>query len=363
MPEAKTKSKVYFIPVDNSTKQEEAVLRLEVLLKKSGFLDLIASGDKVAVKLHFGEQGNTGYVRPEYLRVICDQVKDRNALVFLADTNTLYRGKRTNSKDHLKLAYSHGFIPDKVNAEVLIPDDTRKEQVQDVVIDQKFIKTAKIARIFWDADVIIGVAHFKGHIMTGFGGALKNLGMGCATREGKLAQHSDVSPFVIASNCVGCKACEKACPAQAVVIKNKKSIINSAKCIGCASCIAACKYNAIEINWEAGGRDIQQKMIEHAKAVLENKKDKEVFINFCLKITQECDCLAQDDPRIAPDVGILVSTDPVSIDKASFDLVNAAAGKDVFKQAHPNRDGMIQLNYARELGLGSLDYDLILLTP
>ena len=363
MPQDKTKSKVYFIPVDNSTKPKEAALRLGTLLKKSALLDIIGSGDKAAVKLHFGEQGNTGYVRPEYLRVICDHIKDRKASAFLADTNTLYRGERTNSRDHLQLAYSHGFTPEKTGVEVIIPDDTRKEQAQDVVIDRKFIKTAKIARIFWDADVIVGVAHFKGHIMTGFGGALKNLGMGCATREGKLAQHSNVALFVIENNCVGCAACQKVCPAAAISVRNKKAKVDIAKCIGCASCIAACKHNAMEINWEAGGRDIQHKMIEYTSAALKNKKDRAVFINFCLKITQECDCWGMDNPVIASDLGILVSRDPVSVDKACFDLINAAAGKDIFKETHPNRDGLIQLRYAQELGIGSLDYELISLTP
>lgn len=363
MSEDKARSKVYFIPVDNATKPQEAGLRLGALLEASKLLDIISPGDKAAVKLHFGEEGNTGYVRPEFLRVICDRIKDKKASVFLSDTNTLYRGQRTNSQDHLKLAHSHGFTLEKTGVEVIIPDDTPKENVQEVAINRKFIKRAKIARIFWDADILVGVAHFKGHMMAGFGGALKNLGMGCATREGKMAQHSDVSPEVILSNCVGCRACEKVCPVKAISFKNKKSVIDRAKCIGCASCIAACDYNAIQVDWASGGRDIQYKMIEYAAAALENKRNKALFINFCLKITGECDCMPQDDRRIVPDIGILISTDPVSVDKASLDLVRQRAGKDIFRQVHPNCDGMIQLDYARELGLGSLDYDLISITP
>jgi uncharacterized Fe-S center protein len=195
--------------------------------------------------------------------------------------------------------------------------------------------------------------------MAGFAGALKNLGMGCASRDGKLAQHSDVSPFVREKICVGCGECEKACPAKAIVIANKKSCIDSGKCIGCASCIAACVYHAIDVKWEQGGDKIQQKMVEYAKAALTGKKTKCAFLNFALKITKECDCIAKDDPRIAPDIGILASLDPVSIDKASLDLVVKACGKDVFRQVHPDRDGMRQLKYASGLGLGNLEYELI----
>jgi uncharacterized Fe-S center protein len=354
------KSKVYFTNIRKSDDTASIAGRLDALIQKSNLLDLISVGDKTAIKLHFGEEGNTGYVRPEYLRIIVDRLKQRQAQPFLADTNTLYRGRRTNSAEHLKLAYEHGFTPDKVNAEVIIPDDTKKENVSAVAINGKFVKIAKIARVFRDAAAIVGVAHFKGHMMTGFGGALKNLGMGCATREGKLAQHCDVSPFVITKKCTGCQACIAVCPAGAITLKDGKAFIDNAKCIGCASCIAACdKYHAIEIKWESGGESIQEKMIEYAKAVLNNKKDKAVFFNFALKITKECDCLAKDDPRIAPDVGIFASIDPVSLDKASFDLVVRRSGKDIFKEAHPERDGMKQLEYAVKLGLGNMEYELI----
>ena len=353
------KSRVYFVGVSNSDSLGSIQEKLSRLLDKSNLFDFVDDGDSIAVKMHFGEEGNTGFVRPEYLRLICDKIKKSKAAPFLSDTNTLYRGRRTNSRDHLLLACEHGFSKDKVGVEVRILDDTKKENIAIVNVNQKSIKNAKIAKIFQQADAIVGVSHFKGHMMTGFGGALKNLGMGCATREGKLAQHSDISPFVIIKNCVGCGACEKICPVKAVSIKNKKSYIDSTKCIGCASCIAACQYNAIEVHWESGGGTIQEKMIEYTKAVLKNKEKKSAFINFALKITKECDCLAKDDPRMAPDVGIFASKDPVSIDKACFDLVNKACQKDIFKEAHPERDGLKQLKYAEELSLGKLDYELI----
>ncbi|MFA5275710.1 MAG: HAD-IA family hydrolase [Candidatus Omnitrophota bacterium] len=352
------KSKVYYIPVKNSDDINSISRKLKALLKKSGILDFTHRGYKTAVKMHFGEEGNTGFVRPEYVRIICDELKRKGAAAFLSDTNALYHGRRTNSKDHLALAAEHGFTQESIGTKIIIPDDKKKANTVDVKIGQKFIGAAKIARIFIESDTLIAISHFKGHIMTGFGGSLKNVGMGCAARAGKLMQHSDVSPVVYEAKCTGCAACFKVCPAGAIQIKNNKSVINGLKCIGCASCIAVCPQGAIDVNWESGGRNLAQKMVEYAFAVLKNKK-KMAFFNFAVKITKECDCLAKDDPRIAPDVGIFASTDPVSVDKASLDLVNKACGRDIFQELHPNRDGTIQLKYAHSLGLGNLDYELI----
>ncbi|MDD5731236.1 MAG: DUF362 domain-containing protein, partial [Candidatus Omnitrophica bacterium] len=353
------KSKVYFIPSDNKDDIQAVQLKLSKLLEKSLLMDVESKGGKACIKLHFGEDGNTGYVKPEFVRVLRDDIVRRGASCFISDTNTLYKGRRTNSKDHLALAYEHGFRPEITGAEVVIPDDTIKENCCDIEIKRKFIRVAKVARIFVEADAIVGAAHFKGHIMTGFGGALKNLGMGCATREGKLSQHSDVSPVVILNKCAGCGECVGVCLAGAISIKKKKASIESVKCTGCASCIARCPKGAIEVNWEAGGGSIQQKMVEFAGAVLKNKAGKACFVNFATKITKECDCLAKDDPRISPDVGIIASTDPVSVDKASFDLTIEACGKDIFKEAHPKRDGLVQIKHAAELGLGNIDYELV----
>ena len=195
--------------------------------------------------------------------------------------------------------------------------------------------------------------------MTGFGGALKNIGMGCASPEGKLAQHSDIAPFVRIDTCVGCEVCLGVCPAQAISIINRKAHIDNEKCIGCASCIASCLQAAIDVDWGRGGIDIQEKMVEYAKAILEDKQKKFIFINFAIKITKECDCFAKDDPKISPDIGILASRDPVSIDKATLDLIICACGKDIFKEVHPDRDGFKQLEHASKIGIGNLEYDLI----
>jgi uncharacterized protein len=350
------KSKVYFVRVGEKEPQASVGAKLSALLKNSDVNSVVSSGDKAVLKLHFGEEGNTGFVRPAYVSLIVEDLLRRNAHAVVSDSNTLYRGRRTNSRDHLDLAYEHGFTPDALKAEVVIPDDTQKQNIREVELNGAYVKTAKIGRVYRDADAIIGIAHFKGHLMTGFGGALKNIGMGCATREGKLFQHSDLAPIVVIKKCTGCKSCLAVCPAAAITMKNDMAVVDTSKCIGCASCIAACKFNAIDLNWEAGGMLIQEKMIEYTKAALLNKKGKAVFYNFLIKITKECDCLAKDDPRVVPDIGILASTDPVALDQASFDLVIKKAGADIFKQLHPNRDANKQLAYAEKINLGTREY-------
>jgi uncharacterized Fe-S center protein len=352
------KSRVYFIGVDNQDNRKSINQKFARLIKESKVLDCLQENDRAVFKLHFGEEGNTGFVHPEHIRVAVDAALGQGAQVFLADTNTLYRGKRLNSSEHLKLAYQHGFTKKITNADVIIPNDQRPEEVTSVEINQKFIRQAKVARLFIDAQALIAVSHFKGHILTGFGGALKNVGMGCATRSGKLAQHCNAAPVVYLEKCVGCGECAAVCPVKAVTLVNKKSTVDTAKCIGCASCLAACVTMAMFIDFGAGAQ-VQFKMVEYSFAVLKHKKGKCGFINFATKINQECDCWGADNPRIAADVGILASIDPVSVDQASLDLVNQSCGEDIFKKVHPQADGSGQLRYAQEIGLGSRDYELI----
>ncbi len=352
-------SKVYFIRVGESDSVSAVKAKTARLIDESHLLNFIEKDDKTAVKMHFGDEGNTGHVNAEYTGVVCRKIIEKGAAPFLIDTNTLYRGRRTTSSDHIKLAREHGFTKSSCGAEVVIPDDTKRSNVSDVKIDGDFFKIAKVASIFLKSDSLVGLAHFKGHIMTGFGGALKNVGMGCASREGKLAQHSEIAPVVDVKKCTGCMECVKACPANAIYSEGMRVVIDSSKCIGCATCIAVCVHGAIEVAWESGGMNIQEKMIEYASAVLLNKKGKAGFINFATKITGECDCLAKDDPRIVPDIGIFASLDPVSVDKACYDACFNSSGKDIFSVVHPGRDGSKQLKYAHKLGLGDLDYELI----
>ncbi|MFH1771564.1 MAG: DUF362 domain-containing protein [Candidatus Omnitrophota bacterium] len=353
------KSKVYFSEIKDGKNAQEMLSGLKRLIEPSSVFDCLKKDDKAAVKMHFGEVGNTGYIKPAFVRAVTDALSLKGAKPFLSDTNTLYKGRRTNSKDHLALAREHGFLPESTGANLIIPEDSQPGMVTDIKINQKLIKTAKISSVFINADALIVLSHFKGHIMTSFGGALKNVGMGCAARQGKLAQHCDVSPVILKDKCIACGACVSVCQPRAIYIPEKAAVIDAGLCVGCASCIAACPFGAVEIDWGQGAATMSDKMIEYAKAVLDRKKGKAAFVNFVIKITKECDCLAKDDPGIAPDIGIFASNDPVSIDKASYDAVLKAAGRDVFEEAHPQREGIRQLDYAAELGLGSLDYELI----
>jgi uncharacterized Fe-S center protein len=352
------KSTVYFAAVKDAEDIQAVDGQLKKLLDKSKVLDVIRKKDKVGMKMHFGEAGNINFVRPAHVRVICDEAKRKGAVVTLADANTLYRGRRLNAEDHLALAREHGFTKKAVGIDVVIPDDKKEADIATIQINQKHIQTAKVARLFIDVDALVSVSHFKGHALTGFGGAIKNIGMGCATREGKLAQHCDAAPVFREDLCTGCGECEIVCPAEAISMENDTAVLDRTKCIGCASCVAACPNMTIFIDIEAGDA-VQEKMAEYALAVLRNKKDKACFLNFALRISRECDCWSHKNPRIAPDVGIFASLDPVAIDKASFDLVNQASGEDIFKKAHPKEDGLKQLRHAQEIGLGTMEYDLI----
>lgn len=352
------KSKVYFAPVNDSDNLAGVNAQLRLLLAESKVLSFAIENRKVAVKLHFGEEGTTDFVRPDHLRQICDEIVKQGASPFLSDANTLYRGQRLNSKDHLAVAAKHGFTKQAMGVDIFIPDESIKEHVLEILIDQKHIKTAKIGRCYADADGFLAVTHFKGHALTGFGGTLKNIGMGCATREGKLAQHCDAAPTFYPGNCVGCGECVDVCPVEAIHMEDDKSVLDREKCIGCASCVAACPNRALFVDFEAGD-DLQEKMVEYTYAILKNKKDRAGFLNFAVRINKECDCWALENSRIAPDVGIFASTDPVAIDKASLDLVNASCGKEIFTEAHPQQNHVLQLEYAEKIGLGNIDYELI----
>jgi hypothetical protein len=353
------KSKVYFIRVNDKEKDALTREKFSRLLDKADPFGFISEGDSVAIKTHFGEEGNTGHIKPPYLKIVAERVLLEGGRPALTDSNALYRGKRTFTKDHIKLAHDHGFTVEAAGAPVIIAEGSSGKDVTDVFIGQKYVNKAKIASFYCRADGIIAVSHFKGHLVTGFGGAIKNIGMGCASREGKLAQHSNVSPCVNADACVACGACVAICPVHAISIVNDKARIDPEKCIGCSECVATCDHNAVTVDFIGGASDVQEKMAEYALAVLKEKLRKALFMNFAVRISQECDCWTKDFPRIAPDAGILLSTDPVAIDKASLDVVNRACGKDVFKEAHPDIDGTKQLRHAEEIGLGSMEYELI----
>ncbi|NWG03803.1 MAG: DUF362 domain-containing protein [Syntrophaceae bacterium] len=355
--------------------------KLDILMDRVDLKGKIKERDLVAIKLHFGERGNTAYVRPIFLRRVVDRVKQYKGKPFLTDTNTLYIGTRSEAISHLATAFDNGFTESVVNAPILIADGLRGNCAIKVRIDKPIFKTVSIAHDICMTDALICVTHFKGHELSGFGGALKNLGMGCSSREGKLSQHSNISPQVKKKACKGCEICLSWCPQSAISMVSRESgtgdkpsvaFIDSKNCIGCGECILACPSSAIQIQWNESIPIFQKKMVEHAYGAVHKKKGKVLYLNFLTNISPACDCYGYSDTPIVNDIGILSSEDPVAIDQASVDLVNGETGNrssklpkawdpggDKFRAIYPEVDWNIQLAYAEEIGLGTREYELI----
>jgi len=374
------RSRVFFIDLRTEEKTDLS-RRLARLLNRAKLKEKVEAQDLVAIKLHFGEKGNTTFVEPFFVKTIAERIKACKGKPFLTDTNTLYRGERQDGVSHLALAYSHGFLPAEVEVPVIIADGIRGNSAVHVTIDKPIFKTVAIAHEIFAADVLVSVAHFKGHELTGFGGTLKNLGMGCAGRAGKLAQHSNVSPQVKRKVCRGCTRCLETCPESAISmvdpgpeLKTDHAIasIDPERCVGCAECLIACPFDAIRIRWNETIPLFQKKMVEYAFGAIQGKKGKALFLNFVRNVTPLCDCAGLSGDPIVRDIGILASEDPVAIDQASVDLVNEEegirssklrsawkSGEDKFRALYPNVDWTIQLDYGSEIGLGSRAYELI----
>lgn len=362
---------MYFINM-RTTVRRNMMHKLKSLLKKIDIQSIIRKGDIFAIKMHFGESGNTAFVRPQFVRPVVETIKEKEGKPFLTDTNTLYVGTRGDTISHLQTAYEHGFDYSTTGAPVIIADGMKGALGVEVRVDLEILKTVKIAPEIHYADGLVAVTHFKGHELFGFGGTLKNIGMGCANREGKLKMHSDVAPKIYENECTGCKICLQWCNYDAIVMVERKARIISEKCVGCGMCIPTCPEKVIGIEWDAEVELLQKKTVEHACGVIINKKGKCVYINFLTQISPSCDCYGHSDAPIVQDIGILASLDPVAVDRASVDLVNShpgmpntalknahKPGEDKFRDIWPKIDWKIQINYAEKIGLGTQKYNLI----
>ncbi|URA09787.1 DUF362 domain-containing protein [Thermospira aquatica] len=365
-------SPVYF--TDFRSKGKSILEKLEKLVLKAGLETINFEKKFVAIKVHFGEPGNVAYIRPNYTRRIVEIIKRLGGLPFLTDCNTLYKGRRSNAIDHLQAAHENGFTPETVGCDLIIADGLKGSDYREIEINLTHIKKAKIGTAIADADIFISINHFKGHEMTGFGGALKNIGMGCGAVPGKLEMHSNSKPKVVTEKCVGCKMCELNCNHNAIKVnEHHKAWINYDLCVGCGQCVAVCRYDAAQVVWNEGGNTAWKKIDEYAFAVVKGKPH--FHINFLMDISPDCDCWSSHDAPIVPDIGILASFDPVALDQASVDLVNQAPvlapskisdhhphydpSSDRFQLIHPHSNWQEGLAYAESIGLGSRTYQLL----
>ncbi len=363
------KSKVFLLRLYDGN-VDDIPAGIDLLLDRSGLRGIASIGETVAVKMHFGESKETGHVKPRFVRRIISWLQREGMRPFLTDTNTLYRGTRGDSVAHLRAAAEHGFTFAGVGAPIIIADGLRGTNEHRVAIGRTHVKEASVGVELVKADSIVSLAHFKGHELSGFGGAIKNLGMGGASRTGKLEQHSTTRPYV-RSTCIACGICLPWCPADAIVVE-EIAVIDEEKCIGCAECVAVCPERAVSIRWDESADIFQMKMVEYLSAFAALKRGRIGYINFITEVHPLCDCYGAGKVPIVPDIGVVASLDPVAIDQASYDLVNEAPvardaglsdvykqGGDKFRDLHPDVDPAIQLRYAEELGLGTRDYQLI----
>jgi uncharacterized Fe-S center protein len=369
-------SKVFFTSM--RTKLDESLLvKMERLIKKAGIGEIDFKQKYVAIKIHFGEPGNLAFLRPNFAKVVADNVKALGGMPFLTDCNTLYVGRRNQGLNHLDAANENGYFPMSTGCQNIIADGIRGIDDIDVPVNGgEYFKIAHIGRAIMDADIVISLNHFKGHEGTGFGGAIKNIGMGSASRAGKMAIHNDGKPQVDANACIGCKICARFCAHGAIEFSNGKAIVLEQRCTGCGRCISSCSKDAIYSKWDSANSALSCRIVEYAKAALDGRPS--FHINVVNQVSPYCDCHAESDAAIIPDIGIFAGFDPGALDKACIDAVNAApaildsilcerhrdhkdaAGNaDHLTDIHPTTDWRTQISHAEKIGLGSARYELI----
>lgn len=369
------KSKVYFTDFRTCV-GVSLTEKLQRLIKKAGITDIDMDGKFVAIKMHFGELGNLSYLRPNYAKAVADVVKECGGKPFLTDCNTLYPGSRKNALEHLDCANINGFNTITTGCQIIIGDGLRgTDDITVPVRNGEYCKEAYIGRAVMDADIFISLTHFKGHESTGFGGAIKNIGMGCGSRAGKMQQHNSRKPIVHDDLCRGCRRCAKESGSDAITYENGKAVINQDICKGCGRCIGACVFDAIENqNWNAN-EILGRKMAEYSQAVCDGRPT--FHISLVRDISPNCDCHGENDAPILPDVGIFASFDPVALDQACVDACLHATPMpnsqlsdnladphwhhhhDNFLDSNPNVRWKETLEHAEKIGLGTREYELI----
>jgi len=336
---------VYFVPPDRATEGIGAIL------EASSFFKRLRPKKRIGIKVHFGEQGNHNHLKPEFVRAAAVAASYYNLQPVVIETTALYRGRRQRADEHLKLAHEHGFTLDRVLAPIEILDGRHGERSYSVTLDSTLVPTARLAHGLRRIRYLINLAHFKGHMVAGFGGVIKNLAMGLAAKAGKLEMHSQSKPWIDAEKCASCGDCVDYCPSDAINFVQYVARIDPG-CTGCGGCLAICKQNAIRFDWDAGSETVQRKMVEYARAVLLDREV--VHLNCCLNITPNCDCMTRTEKPVTPDVGLFGSLDPVACEQAAWDR---AAPK--LRTIWPRLKPELLLDSAARLGLGTREYDIV----
>lgn len=372
------KAKVYFTDFRTKAFGDGLPTKLKKLIKKAGIADLEMEDKFVAIKMHFGELGNISFLRPNYARAVVDVVKEMGGKPFLTDCNTMYPGSRKNALEHLYCAWQNGFTPLTVDCPILIGDGLKgTDDVNVPVVGGEYVQEAKIGRAIMDADIFISLSHFKGHETTGFGGAIKNIGMGCGSRAGKKEQHSNGQPRIDADLCKGCKKCQKECANEGLVFDEKtgKMTVDKVHCVGCGRCLGACNLDAISFSDDAAVYELNCRMAEYTKAVLDGRPH--FHISLVVDVSPNCDCHCENDAPILPNIGMFASFDPLALDQACVDACLASAPlpgsqlsdnmkkkdfvdhHDHFVNSTPQSEWRTCLAHAEKIGLGVREYELI----
>ena len=353
-------SKVYFIKAAVADGENAICEKARRLFEAGQFASCFAENDFTAVKVHVGEDTNTTHVKAPYIKGLVEELLALKTKPFITDTSTLYSGRRRNAIDHTIMAAEHGFSFDALGVPFVAPDGIFGTSHIPVAIDGEINKEVFIASDIVKCQSILSIAHFTGHPAACAGATLKTLGMGCATKKGKLQQHAALK-LSINDKCTLCGQCFSHCPADAITLGEKKADIDHDKCISCAECMAVCRFAAVQCNWGEESKILQQSTAEYAMGTLKGKENKAAFFNFLLAITKDCDCFGQPDmPNVVEDIGILASTNPVAVDQAAIDLVEAAAGKKLGRLlGNDELDARHQIEHAQRIGLASAKYELI----
>jgi uncharacterized Fe-S center protein len=350
--------KVLFKALPQQSTLQERVEAVNAVLHNVELPRAYSAHEKVAVKFHVGEKKNKTFIAPQIIRQAVQWIKDKGGMPFLTETSTLYKGERSNAIKHLIHAFNHGFTYGKVGAPFIMADGLIGNSEIEVAIPGLIYKSVLIAREIETADALVAIAHVTGHMVSGIGACIKNLGMGLSSRMGKMRQHSSVKPTIKPTLCTFCRLCIKWCPEDAIIERDGKAFIIQENCTGCGECLAVCGFDAVAYNWGVGSKDLQQRMAEHALGVIINKRDRCLFINVLADMTADCDCVAKPQEPLIPDIGILASLDPVAIDQATLDLTEKQNGVDLGRKSFPALDPTVQLEHAEKINLGSRDYEL-----